>query len=121
KFESFLSGRNRLGGAFFGIAAEASEHGGDSGQPSIGEGVGWILVDRLIEIGDGGVEIGVGALVPGISTFYVELVGVRVLCALVGDLLFFFAAKFGPQLVCDIACDLLLQGDNVRCFAFVLA
>jgi hypothetical protein len=39
----------------------------------------------------------------------------------VGDLLFFFAAKFGPQLVCDFACDLLLQRDNVRRFAFVLA
>ena len=121
KLESFLSGRNRLGDDFVGIAAEVSEHGVDIGQSSIGEGIGRVFVDRLIEIGDGGVEIGVGALVPGISTFYVELVGVRVLCALVGDLLFFFAAEFGPQLVCDIACDLLLQGNNVRCFAFVLA
>ena len=40
-------------------------------------------------------EIGVGALVPGIATFYVKLVGVSVLCALVGDLLFLSQMQSG--------------------------
>ena len=75
----------------------------------------------MIEVGDGGVEVGVGALVPGVASLNVELIGVGVLRALVGNLLFFSAAEFGAQLVGNVAGDLLLQRNDVGGFAFVLA
>ena len=61
-----------------------------------------------------------GAFVPVVAAFHVKLIGLRILRALLGDLLFFRAAQFRAQFVRDIARDLLLQGDDVGGFALVL-
>ena len=74
----------------------------------------------MIEVGNCSLDVGASALVPVITAFHVKLIGLWVLCALLGDLLFFSSAQFGAQLVRDVAGYLLLQGDDVRGFALIV-
>ena len=75
----------------FGVATVCAQHDITIGESDIGEREAGVFVNGLVEIGDGGIDIGGSALVPEIAALDVELIGVGVLRALFGDLLFFGA------------------------------
>ena len=75
QLESLAGRAVRLGELLAGIAAKIWQHGINIGQPRIGQGVARIFLDGLIKIGDSLLEFGIGAVVPGVAPFQIQVIG----------------------------------------------
>ncbi len=84
------------------------------GEPGVGRRVAAVLLDGLLEISDRLSDSLLGALVPGVTAFEVEPVGLEVLGVALGSGLGKIGEGSRPQGGHDGAGDLLLNGKDVR-------
>ena len=82
-------------------------------QPRIGQGVLWILVDRLFEIVDSLSQIRAGALVPEISTLEIKFMSLGVLRRLGSDSIFLRAGELRLQRIGDRFRDLAFYRKDI--------
>ena len=78
------------------------------GEAHIGQRVGSVLLNRLLKILDGSLDLFFGPFVPVIAPLEVKLIGFATLRVAFRQALFLFSAQLQPQALRDLAGDFLL-------------